>query len=141
ADASGTLAGGCARAVSSRSSVRRRGSRAPNSDPVAPAEHGELRDRRSDDQPDGYADRPVEVVERVQEILAVEADDEGREQERGRDHRKLLDDLVLVLRDERLVVVARAGEQIARHVELLSRAKERLVRVGDEALHLLGKAL
>src|SRR5438093_10959178 len=79
-----------------------------SSDPAARAEDRELQDGRRDDKQDRDPDRPVGVVERALEVLAVEAYDQRRQQEHGRDDRELLDDLVLILGDQRLVVIAGA---------------------------------
>ena len=53
------------------------------------------------------------------EVLAVEPDDEARHEHERCDHRELLRDVVLLLGDLGLVVVADAGEQVAGDVELL----------------------
>ena len=60
----------------------------------------------------------------------------GQEEQR-RDHGQLLDHLVLVLGDQRLVVVACAREQLTSHVDLLARAEERVVGVRELALDRL----
>src|SRR5207237_1388377 len=72
-------------------------------------------------------------------VLPVEPNEERGEKQSGRDHRQLLHDLVLVLGDERLVVVARACEQVARDIEFLAGSKERLVGVGEAAFDLFGE--
>src|SRR5438132_10618241 len=87
--------------------------------PLPPTEEDQLADRRDDDQrprPE-VAQLPVDLREMVLEVLAIEADDErGEEQERG-NHGQGLHDLVLVVRDLRLEVVADARDQITRQLE------------------------
>ena len=55
---------------------------------------------------------PAELRDAL-EVLAVEADDERREQQHGGDDREALHHLVLVVGDLGLVVVAHTGEQVA----------------------------
>ena len=68
------------------------------------------------------------------EVLAVEADDEGRHEQHRGDHRQPLHHLVLVVGDLRLVVVARAREQVAREVEPVYGAQQFVVDVGEVEL-------
>ena len=75
------------------------------------------------------------------EVLAVETDDERREEQQRGDHRQPLHDLVLVVRDLRLVVVADAGEQVAREVEPVDGAQELVVGVRERDLDLAREQL
>src|SRR6186713_3162620 len=85
----------------------------PRSDPPAPAEERDLHERRHDDEAHRRPDRPVAALELAGEVLAVEADHERRDEHERGDDRELLADLVLVLGDLRLQVVADAGEEVA----------------------------
>ena len=71
------------------------------------------------------------LLELALEVLAEEPDDERRDEHERRDDGELLRDLVLVLRDRGLEVVAHAGEQVSRDVELLGDAHERVVGVAE----------
>ena len=68
------------------------------------------------------------------EVLAVDADEERGEEEQRRDHGEPLHDLVLLLADLRLVVVAGGGDQVAGDVERLRRAQEPVGRLGEVEL-------
>src|SRR5215212_5704376 len=112
-----------------------RGRVAAESDPALPAEEHELAERRRDDPPPRppVAEAPTEL-RNVLEVLAVEADDERREQQKRGDHGESLHHLVLCVRDLRLVVVAGAGDELARDVERLRGAQELVVDVGEQKL-------
>ena len=90
-------------------------------------------------------DEPVAEVPaqlgHVAEVLAVEADDEGREEQERRDRGQPFHDLVLVVRDLRLGVVADAGEQVACEVEPVRRAQELVVGRVEGDLDLVGEDL
>lgn len=88
-------------------------------DPLLPAEEGQL----ADDQRPGEAgaDRAAQLRDIV-EVLSVETDDERRHEQDGGDHGQPLPDLVLVVRDPRLMVVAHAGDQIAAELQTVRRA-------------------
>jgi hypothetical protein len=66
------------------------------------------------DQPG--APSPAELRD-VGEVLSVEADDERGDEEDGGDDCESLHHIVLVIRDRRLVVIANAGDEIARELE------------------------
>ena len=70
------------------------------------------------------------------EVLAVDPDDERRQQEQRGNHRQLLHDLVLILRDLRLVVVAGARDQVAGDVERLDRMQQLVVGIREAELEL-----
>ena len=70
------------------------------------------------------------------EVLSVDADDEGREEDERRDHGELLHDVVLVVRDLSLVVVADRGDRVAREVEAVDRAQELVVHLREVELDL-----
>ena len=76
------------------------------------------------------------VLGRVDEVLAVEPDDESRHEEDRGDRRQPLDDLVLVDRDARLLVVARGREQIARVLHAFGGAEQLVVRRRELLLDL-----
>src|SRR5262249_38158004 len=86
----------------------------PRLEPALPAEEDELSERGADDQAPRppVAEAPADLRD-VVEVLAVEADDEGGDEEQRRDHGQALHDLVLVVRDLRLEVVADAGDEVA----------------------------
>src|SRR6266545_3863518 len=111
--------------------------------PLLPAEERELYHRRHDDQCPGeeIAELPVELGEVVLEVLAVEADDEGGQQQQRRDHRERLHDLVLVVRDLRLEVVANARDQVARELETVECAQELVQRGVERDLDVMRKDL
>src|SRR5690349_12193327 len=82
--------------------------------PALAAEVPDLEHRRDGDQPPRprVAEVPAELGH-VAEVLAVEADDEGRDEQDRRDRGQPLHHLVLVVRDLRLVVVPDSGDEVA----------------------------
>src|SRR4051794_20165844 len=86
-----------------------------DSDPALPPEQQDLPDRGRDDQAPRppVAEPPVQLRD-LTEVLAVEPDDERRDEKQRRDRRQPLHHLVLVVRDLTLQVVADAPERIAR---------------------------
>src|SRR5688500_14437409 len=104
-------------------------------DPLLPAKERELRNRRHDDhRPRERVPVPPVQLGQVVEVLPVDADEKGREEQQRRDHGELLDDLVLLLADLRLVELAGARDQLPRDVERLRGAKELVVRIREVEL-------
>src|SRR3954451_14729112 len=93
-------------------------------DPVFAAKVDELTDGADDDEHprEAIALRPPELRD-FSEVLAVQSDDEGGGQEDGGDEREPLHDLVLVVGDRSLVVIANATDEISCRVEALTRSK------------------
>jgi len=77
----------------------------------------------------------------VPEVLSVEPDDEGRNEQHRSDHGQPLHHLVLLVRDLRLVVIARAREQVARKVEPVHRSQQLVVDVREVELDLAREQL
>ncbi len=77
----------------------------------------------------------------VIEVLAIDADDERREEKEGGDHGELLHDVVLVVSDLPLVVVADCRDRVAGEVEPVDRSKELVVHLGEVELHVARKEL
>src|SRR5947207_688810 len=88
-----------------------------SSEPALPPEPEELREGDRDDHAPGVriAVVPAELGD-VDEVLAVEADDERGDEHEASDHGQTLHHLVLVVRDLRDVVVADARKQVAREL-------------------------
>src|SRR5256885_977130 len=84
------------------------------SKPALPAKEEQLSDGGHDDEAPRppVAEAPRQLRD-VTEVLAVQADDEGGDEEERRDHRQALHHLVLIVRDLALKVVANAGERVA----------------------------
>ena len=99
-------------------------------------------ERRDDDHAPGerVPVTPVELGDDP-EVLAVDADDERREEHERRDDGQHLHHLVLVVRDLRLAVVADACEQVAREVEAVGRAQELVVRGVERDLDVVAEDL
>src|SRR5207253_10378024 len=113
-----------------------------DSEPALAAEVPDLERGRAEDPAPRppVAPYPLQLRD-VAEVLAVEADDEGGdEQDRG-DRCEPLHDLVLVVRDLRLVVVADAPEQVAREFEAVEGAQQLVVGVRDVQLDLAREEL
>src|SRR5439155_23629688 len=77
----------------------------------------------------------------VTEVLPVEADDEGRHEQNRGDHRQPLDDLVLIVGDLRLAVVARTGEEISGEIEPVGRSKQLVVGITEAQLYVARQQL
>src|SRR6478609_6390683 len=72
--------------------------RSTDLDPASPAEQRELHDRRRKNQPERHAKAPEPRVELARKVLAVETDDEARDEHERGDDGELLAHLVLLLR-------------------------------------------
>src|SRR4029078_4898430 len=92
--------------------------------PAEPAEERKLQDGCADDPAPAppVAEAPGKFRD-VTEVPPVEPDDEGVTQQDRRDHRRPLDDLVLIVGDLRLAVIAGTGEQVPGEVEPVRRSK------------------
>jgi hypothetical protein len=77
----------------------------------------------------------------VDEVLAVEADDERRDEEDRGDRTESLDDLVLVDRDPGLLVITGRGEQVAGVFDALRRPEELVEGRAELLLDLARKDL
>src|SRR5262245_51045758 len=97
----------------------------PPSDPVLPAEVPELQRGRDEDEPphEPVSVAPAEVGD-VAEVLAVEPDDERREQQDRGDDGQPLHHLVLFVGDLGLMEVTHPGQEIARQVEAVGCAQQ-----------------
>src|SRR5262249_13659599 len=107
-----------------------------------PAEEDELQDGREDDPAPAppVAEAPGKFRD-VTEVLPVEPDDEGRYQQDRCNHRQPLHDLVLVVGNLRLAVVARAGQEIPREIQPVGRAKQLVVGVAEVQLDVARQQL
>src|SRR5213076_3255665 len=95
------------------------------SEPVVAAVPPELDPGRDEDQRPHVLVAPVSAELRdVPEVLAVEADDEGGDEEQRRGRSQPLRHLVLVVGDLRLLVVPEARQQVARELQAVEGAHQ-----------------
>ena len=76
---------------------------------------------------------PVELGSAAQ-ILAVQTDDERRNEQQRGDRREAFHDLVLIVRDLSLVKIPYAGQKIAGEIEPVGCAQQLVVRIGEVQL-------